>query len=94
MFLSPNLSRRVIFLLATVINEHKQKSSVLHKVIQEIINLFISIFVFKLHESEFTSAASGQAWISVGLEIEILHIQMEDITNTKQMFSNKLCLSL
>lgn len=48
---------------------------------------FPSIFVFQLEESEFTCAAAVKARKSMEVEIEDLHIQMEDISKTKQAVS-------
>lgn len=43
--------------------------------------------MFQLEESEFTCAAAVKAKKSMEVEIEDLHVQMEDISKTKQAVS-------
>ncbi|XP_026154629.1 unconventional myosin-XVIIIa isoform X5 [Mastacembelus armatus] len=45
----------------------------------------------QLEESEFTCAAAVKARKSMEAEIEDLHVQMEDISKTKQMLEEQLC---
>lgn len=47
--------------------------------------------LFQLEESEFTCAAAVKARKSMEVEIEDLHVQMEDISKTKQAVSKTLC---
>lgn len=46
-----------------------------------------AVFLFQLEESEFTCAAAVKARKSMEVEIEDLHVQMEDISKTKQAVS-------
>lgn len=46
--------------------------------------------LFQLEESEFTCAAAVKARKSMEVEIEDLHVQMEDISKTKQAVSAAL----
>lgn len=51
----------------------------------------ISVFdLIQLEESEFTYVAAVKARKSMEVEIEDLHIQMEDISKTKQAVSTFL----
>lgn len=47
----------------------------------------------QLEESEFTCAAAVKARKSMEVEIEDLHVQMEDISKTKQAVSKALYFS-
>lgn len=49
-----------------------------------------SLCPFQLEESEFTSAAAVKARKSMEVEIEDLHVQMEDISRAKQAVSAAL----
>lgn len=49
-----------------------------------------SLCPFQLEESEFTSAAAVKARKSMEVEIEDLHVQMEDISKAKQAVSAAL----
>lgn len=51
---------------------------------------FVCVCVFQLEESEFTCAAAVKARKSMEVEIEDLHVQMEDISKTKQAVSAAL----
>ena len=48
---------------------------------------------FQLEESEFTCASAVKARKSMEVEIEDLHVQMEDISKMKQAVSTALCFS-
>lgn len=50
-------------------------------------------FPRQLEESEFTCAAAVKARKSMEVEIEDLHVQMEDISKTKQAVSTALWIS-
>lgn len=77
----------------TALDEHgqnglKEQDSV--RWLAYISNMAFSLL--QLEESEFTCAAAVKARKSMEVEIEDLHVQMEDISKAKQMVGMLLCI--